>query len=293
MDDVKKTSVESAEPKVDVSVDAATADSQEEKKTSVESAEPKVDMPVDAATADSQEEKKTSVESAEPKVDLPVNAATADSQEEKKTAKSTKTTRTRKKKADAEPVTKTKPVTKYEARLKMKYRDVIAGELYKEFAFKSPMQIPKLEKIVVSAGVGEAIANKKFLDSVVMELEQITGQKVVRTKASKSIANFKVRTGMEIGAKVTLRGNRMYEFLDRLLNIALPRVKDFRGVSPKAFDGRGNYSIGIDEQIIFPEIDYDKIEKVRGLNVAIITTASNDEQARSLLGKFGMPFRKE
>lgn len=237
--------------------------------------------------------KKTSVESAEPKVDLPVNAATADSQEEKKTAKSTKTTRTRKKKADTEPVTKTKPVTRYEARLKMKYRDVIAGELYKEFAFKSPMQIPKLEKIVVSAGVGEAIANKKFLDSVVMELEQITGQKVVRTKASKSIANFKVRTGMEIGAKVTLRGNRMYEFLDRLLNIALPRVKDFRGVSPKAFDGRGNYSIGIDEQIIFPEIDYDKIEKVRGLNVAIITTASNDEQARSLLGKFGMPFRKE
>lgn len=155
------------------------------------------------------------------------------------------------------------------------------------------MQIPKLEKIVVSAGVGEAITNKKFLDSVVFELEQITGQKAVRTKARKSIANFKVRAGMETGAKITLRGNRMYEFLDRLVNIALPRVKDFRGVNPKAFDGRGNYSVGIEEQIIFPEIDFDKIEQVRGLNVAIVTTSPNDESARSLLGKFGMPFRKE
>ncbi|MDF1566657.1 MAG: 50S ribosomal protein L5 [Spirochaetaceae bacterium] len=182
---------------------------------------------------------------------------------------------------------------KYEARLKLQYRDKIAGELNKEFSFKSPMQIPKIEKIVVSAGVGDAITNKKFLDSAVTELEQITGQKVLRTKARKSIANFKLREGMEIGAKVTLRGNRMYEFLDRLVNIALPRVKDFRGVNPKAFDGRGNFSLGLEEQIIFPEIDYDKIEQVRGLNVAIVTTAPNDEQARSLLTKFGMPFSKE
>jgi large subunit ribosomal protein L5 len=183
--------------------------------------------------------------------------------------------------------------TAYEARLKTRYNSEIAGELNKEFKFSSPMQIPRIEKIVVSAGVGDAITNKKFLDSVVSELEQITGQKVLRTKARKSIANFKIREGQEIGAKVTLRGHRMYEFLDRLLNVALPRVKDFRGVNPKAFDGRGNYSLGIDEQIIFPEIDYDKIERVRGLNVAIVTTAPNDEQARSLLSKFGMPFSKE
>ena len=181
----------------------------------------------------------------------------------------------------------------YEARLKTRYTKEIAGELMKEFSFKSPMQIPKIEKIIVSAGVGDAITNKKFLDSVVAEIEQITGQKTLRTKARKSIANFKIREGQEIGAKVTLRGNRMYEFLDRLVNVALPRVKDFRGVSSKAFDGRGNYSLGIEEQIIFPEIDYDKIERVRGLNVAIVTTASNDEQARSLLKKFGMPFSKE
>ena len=181
----------------------------------------------------------------------------------------------------------------YEVRMKIRYRDEICGQLIEEFGFKSPMQIPKIEKIVVSAGVGEAITNKKFLDSAVAEIEQITGQKVLRTRARKSIANFKVREGMEVGAKVTLRGNRMYEFLDRLLNVALPRVKDFRGVSPKAFDGRGNYSMGIDEQIIFPEIDYDKIEQVRGLNVAIVTTAPNDDQARSLLAKFGMPFSKE
>ncbi len=181
----------------------------------------------------------------------------------------------------------------YEARLKTLYRDEIAGALKKEFGFTTPMQIPKIEKIVVSAGVGDAITNKKFLDSAVSELEQITGQKVMRTKARKSIANFKIRAGQEIGAKVTLRGNRMYEFLDRLVNVALPRVKDFRGISPKAFDGRGNYSLGIDEQIIFPEIDYDKIERVRGLNVAIVTTAPNDEQARSLLRSFGMPFSKE
>jgi len=181
----------------------------------------------------------------------------------------------------------------YVPRLKQLFNGKIARELFEEFSFKSPMQIPKIEKIVVSAGVGDAITNKKFLNSVVAELGQITGQKALRTRARKSIANFKIRLGQEIGAKVTLRGNRMYEFLDRLLNVALPRVKDFRGVSPKAFDGRGNYSLGIHEQIIFPEIDYDKIERVRGLNVAIVTTAHSDGQARSLLAGLGMPFGKE
>jgi large subunit ribosomal protein L5 len=154
------------------------------------------------------------------------------------------------------------------------------------------MQIPKIEKIVVSMGVGEAITNKKLLESAVEELSLITGQKVMKTRARKSIAGFKIREGQEIGAKVTLRGEKMYEFLDRLVNIALPRVKDFRGVNPKAFDGRGNYSLGITEQIIFPEIDYDKIEQINGLNVAIVTTAKTDDEARSLLVKFGMPFSK-
>jgi len=181
----------------------------------------------------------------------------------------------------------------YVPRLKQRFADKTAKELLEEFSFKSPMEVPKIEKIVVSAGVGDAIVNKKFLSSVVDELGRITGQKALKTKARKSIANFKIRSGQEIGAKVTLRGNRMYEFLDRLLNVALPRVKDFRGVSPRAFDGRGNYSLGIDEQIIFPEIDYDKIERIRGLNVAIVTTAHTDGQARSLLAGFGMPFSKE
>ena len=177
-------------------------------------------------------------------------------------------------------------------RLKDVYVKQISSELFKEFNYKSVMQIPKLEKIVVSVGVGEAVSNKKLLDSAAEELSIITGQKAVKMPARKSIANFKIRKGYEIGAKVTLRGSHMYEFLDRLVNIALPRVKDFRGVSPKAFDGRGNYSLGITEQIIFPEIDYDKIERVSGLNVAIVTTAQTDDEARSLLRKFGMPFRK-
>ncbi len=177
-------------------------------------------------------------------------------------------------------------------RLKTVYTDKIASELFKEFGYKSKMQIPRIEKIVVSMGVGEAIANKKLLESAVDELTLITGQKVMKTRARKSIANFKVRAGQEIGAKVTLRGIKMYEFLDRLINISLPRVKDFRGVNPKAFDGRGNYSLGITEQIIFPEIDYDKIEQINGLNVAIVTTAKTDDEARALLAKFGMPFRK-
>jgi large subunit ribosomal protein L5 len=162
----------------------------------------------------------------------------------------------------------------------------------KEFGYKTPMQTPRLEKVVVSMGVGEALQNKKLLDAAIDDLTLITGQKAVKTKAKKSIANFKIRTGQEIGAKVTLRGTMMYEFLDRLLNVALPRVKDFRGVSQNAFDGRGNYSLGITEQIIFPEIDFDKIERVAGLNIAIVTTARTDAEARAFLGKLGMPFRK-
>lgn len=181
---------------------------------------------------------------------------------------------------------------RYTPRLKTVYTDKIAAELKDEFKYKSSMQVPRLEKIVVSMGVGEAITNKKLLDAAVSELGLITGQKVMKTKARKSIAGFKIRAGQEIGAKVTLRGNRMYEFLDRLISIALPRVKDFRGINPNAFDGNGNYSLGIIEQIIFPEINFDKIEQVSGLNVAIVTTAENDEEGRSLLRKFGMPFAK-
>jgi len=179
-----------------------------------------------------------------------------------------------------------------EPRLKALYREKVAKSLQEEFGYRSVAQVPKLEKIIVSMGVGEAIANKKLLDAAVKELAQITGLKAVRTKAKKSIANFKVRKGMEIGAMVTLRGYHMYEFLERLTSVALPRVKDFRGTNPNAFDGRGNYSLGLTEQIIFPEIDYDKIERVSGMNIAICTTARTDREARSLLAHLGMPFRK-
>jgi large subunit ribosomal protein L5 len=180
----------------------------------------------------------------------------------------------------------------YEPRLKKIYREKIAPEMFKEFGYKSTMQTPKIEKIIVSMGVGEALQNKKLLDAAIDDLTLITGQKAVKTKARKSIANFKIRAGQEIGARVTLRGAVMYEFLDRLVNVALPRVKDFRGVNQNAFDGHGNYSLGITEQIIFPEIDFDKIERVSGLNIAIVTTANTDAEAKALLAKFGMPFRK-
>ena len=181
---------------------------------------------------------------------------------------------------------------KFIPNLKRKYTETVAPQLFKDFGFTSVMQIPKIEKITVSVGVGEATTNKKLLDASVKELEQITGQHVVRTKARKSIANFKVREGQEIGAMVTLRGDNMWFFLERLISIALPRVKDFRGVNPNAFDGHGNYSLGITEQIIFPEIDYDKIERVSGLNIAIVTSAVNDEQGFALLKALGMPFAK-
>jgi large subunit ribosomal protein L5 len=179
----------------------------------------------------------------------------------------------------------------YVPNLKKRYAEV-AKELKEEFAYGSVMQIPRVEKVVVSAGVGEAIANKKALDSAVEEIAQITGQRPIKTKARTSIANFKLRKGYEVGVKVTLRGNQMYEFLERLISVALPRVKDFRGLNPNAFDGRGNYSLGIIEQIIFPEIDYDKIDKISGMNIAVVTTAKTDQEARSLLGRLGMPFRK-
>jgi large subunit ribosomal protein L5 len=178
------------------------------------------------------------------------------------------------------------------ARFKEKYLKEVAPALVKEFSYTNPMSIPKLEKIVVNVGLGEAIANAKALDAAVGDLATITGQKPVVTKAKKSIAAFKLREGMSIGAMVTLRGDRMYEFLDRLVSLALPRVRDFRGVSPKAFDGRGNYTIGLKDQLIFPEIDFGKIDKARGMNVCIVTTARTDEEARALLRHMGMPFRQ-
>ena len=181
---------------------------------------------------------------------------------------------------------------KFVPNFKRKYAETVAPQLMKDFGFKSVMQIPKLEKITVSVGVGEATTNKKLLDAAVKELEQITGQHVVKTKARKSIANFKIREGQEIGAMVTLRGDNMWYFFERLVSIALPRVKDFKGVNPNAFDGHGNYSLGITEQIIFPEIDYDKIERISGLNIAIVTTAKTDEQGFALLKALGMPFAK-
>jgi len=180
----------------------------------------------------------------------------------------------------------------YVPRLKKIYREKVAPELVKEFSYSSSMQVPRVVKVIVSMGVGEAKENKKILDAAVEDLSIITGQHAIKTKAKKSIATFKIRQGQEIGAKVTLRGNYMWEFLDRLMNVALPRVKDFRGVNANAFDGHGNYSLGLNEQIIFPEIDFDKIEKIMGLNIAIVTTAHNDKEAKSLLAKMGMPFRK-
>lgn len=177
------------------------------------------------------------------------------------------------------------------ARLKERYQKEIAPALAKEFDIKNPMATPRLEKIVINMGLGEAIGNAKILDTAADELAAIAGQKPVITRAKKSIAAFKLRQGMPIGAMVTLRGDRMYEFFDRFISIALPRVRDFRGVSPKAFDGRGNYTLGIRDQLIFPEIDFNKVDKTRGMNISIVTTARDDEQARALLRALGMPFR--
>ena len=178
------------------------------------------------------------------------------------------------------------------SRLKELYKDEIAPAMAKKFGYKNVMEIPKLDKIVINMGVGEAKENAKLLEAAVKDMETITGQKAVLTKAKNSVANFKIREGMAIGCKTTLRGEKMYEFLDRLVNLALPRVRDFRGVNPNAFDGRGNYALGIKEQIIFPEIEYDKVDKVRGMDIIFVTTAQSDEEARELLTLFGMPFKK-
>ncbi|ANU14756.1 50S ribosomal protein L5 [Planococcus halocryophilus] len=177
-------------------------------------------------------------------------------------------------------------------RLKEKYVNEITPALVSKFEYKSVMQAPEVNKIVINMGVGEAVQNTKSLDSAVEELQTITGQKPIITKAKKSIAGFRLREGMPIGCKVTLRGERMYDFLDKLIAISLPRVRDFRGVSNKSFDGRGNYTLGVKEQLIFPEIDYDKVTKVRGMDIVIVTTANSDEEARELLTQFGMPFQK-
>ncbi len=179
------------------------------------------------------------------------------------------------------------------SRLKIKYQDEVVKDMMEKFSYDSVMQVPRLEKVVINMGVGEAKDNPKALESAIKELQFISGQRPIITQAKKSIANFKLREGMKIGAKVTLRGTRMYEFLDKLMNIALPRVRDFRGVSDTAFDGRGNYAIGIKEQLIFPEIEYDMVDSIRGLDIVIVTTAQTDEEARVFLEKMGMPFKKQ
>ena len=178
------------------------------------------------------------------------------------------------------------------SRLKDQYQDKIVDALMKKFGYKNKLQAPKLEKIVINMGVGEAKENAKILEAAVKDMETITGQKAVVTKAKKSVANFKIREGMAIGCKVTLRGEKMYEFFDRLVNLALPRVRDFRGINPNSFDGRGNYALGIKEQLIFPEIEYDKIDKIRGMDIIFVTTANTDEEGRELLRLFNMPFAK-
>ena len=178
------------------------------------------------------------------------------------------------------------------SRLKDQYQNEIVDAMIKKFGYKNIMEVPKLDKVVINMGVGEAKDNAKLLESAIADMEKIAGQKAVVTRAKNSVANFKIREGMAIGCKVTLRGEKMYEFVDRLINLALPRVRDFRGVNPNAFDGRGNYALGIKEQLIFPEIEYDKIDKVRGMDVIFVTTAKTDEEARELLTQFNMPFAK-
>ena len=178
------------------------------------------------------------------------------------------------------------------SRLKEQYQNEIVDAMIKKFGYKNIMEVPKLDKVVINMGVGEAKDNAKLLDAAIADMEKITGQKAVVCKAKKSVANFNIREGMPIGCKVTLRGEKMYEFVDRLVNLALPRVRDFRGVNPNAFDGRGNYALGIKEQLIFPEIEYDKVDKVRGMDIIFVTTANTDEEARELLTQFNMPFAK-
>jgi large subunit ribosomal protein L5 len=195
----------------------------------------------------------------------------------------------KKKAAEQPPERAPEPVP--EPRLRAKYRQDVAPALMQRFGFKNPMQVPQLKKIVVNVGLGAAVANPKLIDGAVKEVEAITGQHPIVTRARKSIASFKVRTGMPIGVAVTLRRERMWEFFDRLVNLSLPRVRDFRGTSPRAFDGAGNYTLGLREQIVFPEVNFDKVEQIKGMNVTFVTTAKSNEQARELLGRLGMPFR--
>jgi large subunit ribosomal protein L5 len=190
---------------------------------------------------------------------------------------------------ESKPTRPAKPAAP--ARLHTFYRETVVGELTKQFGYKTVMQVPRIEKIVLNMGVGEAVADKKIMDNAVTDMTRIAGQKPVVTKARKSIANFKIRTGYPVGCKVTLRGARMYEFLDRLVSVAMPRIRDFRGISARAFDGRGNYNMGVKEQIIFPEIEYDKIDAIRGMNITISTTAKTDDEAKALLAAFRFPFR--
>ncbi len=181
---------------------------------------------------------------------------------------------------------------KYVPRLKTKYNEVVKGQLHDQFGYKNVMMIPKIEKIVVNMGVGEAATDSKAIDGAVRDLRAITGQQPMITRARKSIASFRLRAGMPIGAKVTLRGDRMWEFFDRLMSVAIPRIRDFRGISPKSFDGRGNFSMGVTEQLIFPEIDFDSVDHTRGMDITIVTTANTDEEAKALLDAFGFPFKK-
>ncbi len=182
-------------------------------------------------------------------------------------------------------------MSEYEPRLRKKYKEEIIPQLMKDFSFQNIMQVPKLERVIINMGLGEAVQNAKLIDSAVEELTAITGRKPIVTRAKKSIASFKLREGMPIGVMVTLRGEQMYDFVDRLVSIALPRTRDFKGISPKSFDGRGNYTLGIREQIVFPEVNYDKIDRIKGMNVTFVTTAETDEQGRALLKSLGMPFR--
>jgi large subunit ribosomal protein L5 len=206
-----------------------------------------------------------------------------------KPAKEPKAAKPEQETKEAKPAKSAKPAAP--ARLGVFYRDSVSKDLLKKFGYKSTMQVPRIEKIVLNMGVGEAVADKKILDNAVGDMRKIAGQKPLVTKSRKSIANFKIRENYPIGCKVTLRGARMYEFLDRLVNVAMPRIRDFRGISGKSFDGRGNYNMGIKEQIIFPEIEYDKIDAIRGMNITITTTAKTDEEGRALLSAFKFPFR--
>jgi large subunit ribosomal protein L5 len=206
-----------------------------------------------------------------------------------KDAKESKEAKEAREAKESKPTRPAKPAAP--ARLHTFYRETVVGELTKQFGYKTVMQVPRIEKIVLNMGVGEAVADKKIMDNAVTDMTRIAGQKPVVTKARKSIANFKIRTGYPVGCKVTLRGARMYEFLDRLVSVAMPRIRDFRGISARAFDGRGNYNMGVKEQIIFPEIEYDKIDAIRGMNITISTTAKTDDEAKALLAAFRFPFR--